>query len=368
MEASFMDLVVAQISSVYSANRRIRSRMRQLAAKFACAFAFVFSSASAFAQTPIIFAYDFSGARLVSFSANAPGILLSDVPLTGFSSGEFLLGIDFRPATGELYGVVFQNATTGRLVKIDKASGAITSVGASTLAIAGSFYGISFNSAVDRIRIVSDFDINIRVNPLTGALTGTDTTLAFAAGDVNTVAPNVVHIAHTNAYDGAFTTTTYGIDVVTDSLVRIGGPNGTPSANAGQLTTIGSLGVAANLGGGFDIEPTSNIGYAVLGIAGASVLHTINLTTGAATAVGTVASSSGNIDGIAIAPPNPCLDLDGDGISSATTDGLMLVRALLGMTGASVTSGAIGTPAPPRSTWAAIRNYLIANCSLHFSP
>jgi hypothetical protein len=105
----------------------------------------------------------------------------------------------------------------------------------------------------------------------------------------------------------------------------------------------------------------------VLGIAGASVLHTINLATGAAAAVGTVGLSSGGIDGIAIAPPNPCLDIDGDGISRATTDGLMLVRALLGMTGPSVTSGAIGTPAPPRSTWTAIRNHLVANCSLHFS-
>jgi Domain of unknown function (DUF4394) len=328
---------------------------------------FVFAPALSVAQTPIIYAYDFSsGGRLVSFATNAPGTLLSDAPLTGFASGEFLLGIDFRPATGELYGLVFVNSINGRLVKIDKSTGTITSVGTSALTISGSYYGMSFTPTVDRIRIVSNFDLNIRVNPATGVLSGTDTALAFAAGDVNTINPSVTHVAHTNAYAGATTSTTYGIDAATNSLVRIGGVDGLPSPNTGQLTTIGSLGTTASLAGGFDTEPTSNIGYAVLG--SPSVLYTINLTTGAATAIGAVGSSPRNIDGIAIAPLNPCLDLDGDGVSRANTDGLMLIRALLGMTGTGVTSGAISTPAPPRSTWTAIRNHLNANCGLYFSP
>ncbi len=362
VEDALKTIVVVCRETVQAITARLR------AACIGAAVIFAIAPTIALGQVPIIYAYDFSGGRLVSFAANAPGTLLSDVPLTGLAAGEFLVGIDFRPATGDLYGLVFQNASTKRLVRIDKVSGAATAVSASSLSLGGSYYGMSFVPTVDRIRIVSDFDVNLRANPDTGALSFIDTNLAFAAGDVNTVAPNVVHIAHTNAYAGALNTTTYGIDVATDSLVRIGGPDGVPSPNAGQLTTIGPLGVAANLAGGFDIEPTSNVGYAVLGIGASSVLHSINLATGAATAIGVVGSSSGNVDGIAIAPPNPCLDLDGDGVARATTDGLMLLRALLGMTGTSVTSGAIASPAPPRSTWATIRNHLNANCGLHFSP
>jgi hypothetical protein len=65
----------------------------------------------------------------------------------------------------------------------------------------------------------------------------------------------------------------------------------------------------------------------------------------------------------------PCdLDLDGSGGSpNAMTDGLMLLRALLGLTGSSVTSGAI-IGAPPRNTWPLIRQYLNDRCGTAFLP
>lgn len=65
----------------------------------------------------------------------------------------------------------------------------------------------------------------------------------------------------------------------------------------------------------------------------------------------------------------PCdLDLDGSGgAPNAMTDGLMLLRAMLGLTGSSVTSGAIiGTP--PRNTWPQIRQYLNDRCGASFVP
>ncbi len=254
--------------------------VRRLAAKLSVAFAFIFACATSMAQVPIIYAYEFSGSRLISFAANAPGTLLSDVAISGLGAGEFLVGIDFRPATGDLYGLVFQNATTGRLVTIDRASGAMTSVGASTVAISGAYYGLSFTPTVDRIRVVSNFDTNIRINPSTSSLVGTDTTLSYLAGDTNFgINPSVTHLAHTNAFAGATTTTTYAIDTASATLVRIGGPDGTPSPNGGSLTTIGSLGVSTTFTGGFDIEPTTNQGYAVLTVGGLSVLHRINLAT-----------------------------------------------------------------------------------------
>jgi len=62
------------------------------------------------------------------------------------------------------------------------------------------------------------------------------------------------------------------------------------------------------------------------------------------------------------------LDIDGSGgPPNAASDGLMLVRAMLGFTGSAVTSGAIsGTP--PRNTWALIRDYLNQNCGTAFAP
>jgi uncharacterized delta-60 repeat protein len=59
---------------------------------------------------------------------------------------------------------------------------------------------------------------------------------------------------------------------------------------------------------------------------------------------------------------NCSADIDGDGKVLPTTDGLLLARASLGMTGNSVISGAVGAGAR-RSTWVAIRDFLITQCA-----
>jgi hypothetical protein len=62
------------------------------------------------------------------------------------------------------------------------------------------------------------------------------------------------------------------------------------------------------------------------------------------------------------AAPVCSLDVDGDGIIRANTDGLILMRVMLGMTGLAVSSAA--APGAPRSTWADLRSYLNSNCAL----
>jgi poly(3-hydroxybutyrate) depolymerase len=58
------------------------------------------------------------------------------------------------------------------------------------------------------------------------------------------------------------------------------------------------------------------------------------------------------------------LDLDGDGAVNANTDGLMLLRVALGLTGDAVTSKAVN-PSGSRVTWAAIRDqHLVNSCKL----
>lgn len=59
--------------------------------------------------------------------------------------------------------------------------------------------------------------------------------------------------------------------------------------------------------------------------------------------------------------PNTCvLDLDGDGSVSALTDGLMLVRILRGATGSAITAGVMGTGPLARPTSAAIAAFVQA--------
>ena len=61
------------------------------------------------------------------------------------------------------------------------------------------------------------------------------------------------------------------------------------------------------------------------------------------------------------------LDIDGNGSINALSDGLIIIRAMLGLTGIAVTNGVIvGTP--PRATWATIQPFLNANCGTNFAP
>jgi predicted peptidase len=57
------------------------------------------------------------------------------------------------------------------------------------------------------------------------------------------------------------------------------------------------------------------------------------------------------------------LDLDGDNEVHATSDGLMLLRVALGITGNAVTTNA-ARPGAPRTTWTAVRGHLVDKCKL----
>lgn len=60
------------------------------------------------------------------------------------------------------------------------------------------------------------------------------------------------------------------------------------------------------------------------------------------------------------------LDVDGNGSIDALTDGLLLLRATLGLTGMAVTNGATGSGSPTRTTWAQIQPYLNRHCGSKF--
>ena len=262
----------------------------------ACAFLagtpHVFGMATLFAVKP--------DNKLQRFKSNTPTVIDATVNITGLQVGETLIGIDFRPETGGLYGV----GTTGRLYVIDFASGAAAQIGTGVFAqpLLGTSFGTDFNPLIDRLRIVSDANQNLRVNPDSGTITGIDTNLAYVAGDLFAANdPTIVAAAYLlHDVGGVPSTTLFGIDSATNSLVRIGGVAGTPSPNAGQLSTIGALGVDTLDFTGFDIGP-GDAAFAGMDIGGQTKLFTINLTTGAATLVGTIGDGT-PIRGLAVAP------------------------------------------------------------------
>ena len=110
------------------------------------------------------------------------------------------------------------------------------------------------------------------------------------------------------AYDRNFAnppaTTLYVIDRNTDTLSLIGGIDGSFNPNGGVVTDIGPLGfsIAAGSDGGFDIEAVTGIAYAALtdGADGLTRLYSINLGTGAATALGLVGTGSTEVRSLAV--------------------------------------------------------------------
>jgi hypothetical protein len=222
--------------------------------------------------------------KLISFEAAAPTTLYSQAPITGLQSGEQILGIDFRPSNGLLYGL----GSSSRLYTINTTTAVATQVGVGPFSpgLTQTDCGFDFDPVADRIRVVS-FSQNLRLNPDTGIVEGTDTTPAYASGDPNFGAtPNVVALGYTNNTAGATSTTAFGIDS-SGVLVRLGSPGGTPnSPNSGQLTTVGPLGASSvpNFNS-LDILPGNKAFAALSPVSSFSFLYRINLLTGSATQV-----------------------------------------------------------------------------------
>ena len=65
--------------------------------------------------------------------------------------------------------------------------------------------------------------------------------------------------------------------------------------------------------------------------------------------------------------PSCTLDIDGNKSVDALTDGLMILRAMFGLTGTSVTANAVGANAT-RTTWQQLQPWLNGNCGTGFAP
>lgn len=210
------------------------------------------------------------GSTLVAFDSASPGVINSSVAITGVSGT--VVGIDVRPATGELYAL----SSNSTLYTINPTTGAATMVAMLSVPVSGAA-SIDFNPTVDRLRIVTSTGQNLRVVPTTGAVT-VDTPLAFAAADPNAGdVPNVMGIAYTNSVAGATTTTLYDFELGNNVLTTQLPPNN------GTLNTVGALGFLGLTG--FDIFAIGNMAYA----SSFTDFYGVDLMTGAATLIGAFA-------------------------------------------------------------------------------
>jgi len=211
------------------------------------------------------------GVRLAAFAAGNPQAPASATPITGLQTGETILAIDFRPATGQLYGL----GSTSRLYVINPQTGAARQIGAApfTPALRGTIAGFDFNPTVDRIRLVTSNGQNLRLNPETGTVAATD-------GDINGAAgASITAVAYTGNVAGSTATTLYDIDVTAQKLYKQNPPND------GKLEEVGSLNLAISGDGGFDIAPESDKALGLFNVGGKATLFSVNLSTGKASII-----------------------------------------------------------------------------------
>jgi Domain of unknown function (DUF4394) len=226
--------------------------------------------------------------QLLSFSADNPRRLDSLRNLTGLPPGVSLRGIDFRPATGDLYGVGSDSVVyrVNPLTAIAVAEGP-----AFTPPLRGRFFGWDFNPQVDRIRLTSDANQNQRLHPDDANVVGTDT-------DLNPNDPSVVGSAYTNSSFSATRPTAtilYALDALDDAIYTQAPPND------GTLSQPKQLDINVRGESGFDIAGKKNVGY----VATASdrrpgaELYRVDVLTGDSVRLGQIGRAAHVITGLA---------------------------------------------------------------------
>jgi hypothetical protein len=273
------------------------------------------------------------GTQLSRFLSTTPGTA-TNVTITNIATGDTLIGIDYRPQTGQLYGLGVNPANdTATVYVLDPQTGAASVVGASVGLVAfvdgtgapvdlppvAAGYGFDFNPTVDRIRVVTGTGLNFRANPNDGTPVdgNLNNTVSPPAG-INTDGlinggPNgtmgVTAAAYTNSFGQSLTggvTTQYVIDATSNSLFIQNPPNG-GTLTAGQTITVSGNTLDFTDANGFDIPsnvrvttsatPATGLGFAALTVGTTTRLYSIELSTGRAINLGNLA---GGVSGLAV--------------------------------------------------------------------
>ena len=219
--------------------------------------------------------------QLVSFRECFPRRLNQIGPVSGLSGPDTgLVGIDFRVQDGGLYGV----GDGGGIYLLDPKTAVASRVSQLTIPLDGTVFGVDFNPAADRLRLISNTGQNLRHNVNAGGVTLMDGALNYTAG---TAALGLTGAAYTNN-DLAPTTGTTLFDLDTSlNQVAIQSP-----PNAGALVATGQLTVDPDTSVGFDLytdlrngAAQHNRGFASLVVTGVSGFYRVHVLTGRATLI-----------------------------------------------------------------------------------
>ncbi|KAA6223214.1 DUF4394 domain-containing protein [Streptomyces albofaciens JCM 4342] len=247
------------------------------------------TASAAPAATPGLRAFGISGdgTLMAAFRTDRPQVLDWVRAVAGLSGDTSLIGIDLRVQDGLLYGV----GNKGGIYTIKIPSGTedvvVTKVSQLQYELSGTTFGVDFNPAADRLRVISNNGQNLRHN-LNNHTTVQDLNLTTPPTEGTT--KGVTAAAYTNNdRSDATVTTLVDIDTTSDQVVL------QSPANNGTLAPTGSLGIDAGLNAGIDIYSTLSGGKAVDNAAFASLtpygagtpsLYSVNIFTGQATPIG----------------------------------------------------------------------------------
>ena len=240
-----------------------------------------------------------------------------------------VLGIDVRPADGQLYALT----NDGIIATVDPASGQATPK--STLEAVlpeGVKLTVDFNPVADKMRVIGSDGTNLRVNVNDGAVT-TDKPLTFAETDpASGGTPMVVAGAYSNSVKGAKETTLYDIDGTLGGIFRQAPPND------GILNTVGLLGLDAE-SVAFDITTDASGANSAMLLAKGN-LYTVDLLSGKAVGGKAIAKLPSDVRDIAVIPaaaPNQAAadPMPGNGVqvkaAVETTASYLPRKAMTGM-------------------------------------
>lgn len=214
---------------------------------------------------------------LLRFNERSPERLKDVQSISGLPGGVTLRGIDFRPLTGDLYGVGSDNV----VYRVNPSTAIAVAEGpAFTPALRGASFGVDFNPTVDKIRVVSDAAQNLRLNVDEG-------TVLSADKDLNPGTPQVVAAGYTNSSFSATkpaATQLFVIDAAADQLLLQNPPND------GTLTMPKRLGIDVGPQTGFDIAGADNTGYLATSTprSRGSSVYRVDVTTGKTRSLGRI--------------------------------------------------------------------------------
>ena len=215
--------------------------------------------------------------QLLTFNARNPDRVKDIQAITGLPAGVTLRGVDFRPKTGDLYGV----GSDSVVYRVNPSTGiAIAEGPAFTPALRGKAFGVDFNPVVDKIRVVSDDRQNLRLNVDEG-------TVLMQDADLNPGTPQVVAAGYENSsfsFTQPTATTLHVVDAASDSLFTQNPPNNGTLTNPRKLR-----GIDVGLNAGFDIAGDDNMGFLSNAKSGrGSELYTVDVATGKTKSLGRI--------------------------------------------------------------------------------